>query len=106
MKIPEHIRDYYIWDGINPGYAGIYRKVAGLAGLLIYIFVRWQQNFPDYITKQKSPWVKLSDVKMYSEGLGMDTKTKNRAIRKLEKEELIQVEYLPGRAPLVRLRLQ
>ena len=50
--------------------------------------------------------MKLSDVKMYSEGFGMDTKTKNKALRKLEKEDMVQVEYLPGRAPLVRLRLQ
>ncbi len=65
----------------------MYRKVAGEAGLLIYIFVRWQKNYPDYYTKQKSDWVKLSDVKMEQEGFGMDTKTKNKAIRKLEKAE-------------------
>ena len=105
MKIPDRIKDYFIWDGINPGYAMMYREVAGEAGLLIYIFVRWQQNMPDFVTKQKSDWVKLSDVKMEQEGFGMDTKTKNKAIRKLEKAEFIQSIYRPGKAPQIRLRL-
>ena len=78
MKIPPHIQKYYIWDSINPAYAMMYKKVAGLAGVLIYIYVRWQKNIPDYYTKKKDEWVKLSDVKMYSEGFGMDTKTKIR----------------------------
>jgi len=106
MKIPDRIKDYYIWNGINPGYAMMYRKVAGEAGLLIYIFVKWQKNYPDYYTKQKSDWVKLSDVKMEQEGFGMDTKTKNKAIRKLEKAELIQSIYRSGKAPQIRLRLE
>ena len=106
MKIPDRIKDYFIWDGINPGYAMMYREVAGEAGLLIYIFVRWQQNMPDFITKQKSEWVKLSDVKMEQEGFGMDTKTKNKAIRKLEKAEFIQSIYRSGKAPQIKLRLQ
>ena len=104
--IPDRIKRFTVWDSINPGYLGLYRKVAGMAGVLIYIFVKWQQNIPHYFTKEKSEWVILSDVKMYSEGFGMDTKTKNKALRKLEKEDMVQVEYLPGRAPLVRLRLQ
>ena len=106
MKIPDYIKNYYIWDGINPGYAMLYRQVAGEAGLLIYIFIRWQQNIPNYYTKQKSEWVKLSDVKMDRERFGMDTKTKNKAIRKLEKEGLVQSLYRPGKAPEVRLLVQ
>ena len=106
MKIPPQTQGLYIWDGINPAYATLYRKVAGLAGVLIYIYVRWQKNYPDYYTKKKSEWVKLSDVKMFKEGFGMDRKTKNKALLKLEKQDMVQVEYLPGRAPLVRLRLQ
>ena len=106
MKIPDHIKDYYIWDGINPGYAMLYREVAGTAGLLIFIYVRWQKNIPNYFTKEKSEWVKLDNVKMFKEGFGMDRKTKNMALRKLEKEKLIQVEYGPGKAPLVRLMVQ
>lgn len=105
MDIPERIRHFTVWDSINPGYLGLYRKIAGTAGLLIYIFVKWQQNIPHYMTKKKSEWVKLSDVKMYREGFGMDPKTKNKALRKLEKEGFIQVEYDPGKAPLVRLLL-
>ena len=105
MEIPDHIKDYFIWNGLNPGYAMLYRKVAGMAGLLIYIYVRWQKNMPDYITKLKSEWVKLDNVKMFDEGFSMDRKTKNIALRKLEKEGFIQVEYEPGKAPLVRLLL-
>ncbi len=103
--IPDRIKKFTVWDSINPGYLGLYRKVAGMAGVLIYIFVKWQQNIPDYFTKEKSEWVKLSDVKMYREGFGMDPKTKNKALRKLDKEGFIQVEYEPGKAPLVRLLL-
>ncbi len=103
--IPDRIKKFTVWDSINPGYLGLYRKVAGMAGVLIYIFVKWQQNIPDYFTKEKSEWVKLSDVKMYREGFGMDPKTKNKALRKLDKEGFIQVEYDPGKAPLVRLLL-
>jgi hypothetical protein len=103
MMIPDRIKKFTVWDSINPGYLGLYRKVAGMAGVLIYIFVKWQQNIPDYFTKEKSEWVKLSDVKMYREGFGMDPKTKNKALRKLDKEGFIQVEYDPGKAPLVRL---
>ncbi len=100
--IPDRIKKFTVWDSINPGYLGLYRKVAGMAGVLIYIFVKWQQNIPDYFTKEKSEWVRLSDVKMYREGFGMDPKTKNKALRKLDKEGFIQVEYEPGKAPLVR----
>ena len=103
--IPDRIKKFTVWDSINPGYLGLYRKVAGMAGVLIYIFVKRKQNIPDYFTKEKSEWVKLSDVKMYREGFGMDPKTKNKALRKLEKEGFIQVEYDPGKAPLVRLLL-
>ena len=103
--IPDRIKKFTVWDSINPGYLGLYRKVAGMAGVLIYIFVKWQQNIPHYFTKEKSEWVKLSDVKMYREGFGMDPKTKNKALRKLDKEGFIQVEYEPGKAPLVRLLL-
>ena len=103
--IPDRIKKFTVWDSINPGYLGLYRKVAGMAGVLIYIFVKWQQNIPDYFTKEKSEWVRLSDVKMYREGFGMDPKTKNKALRKLDKEGFIQVEYEPGKAPLVRLLL-
>ena len=105
MDIPDHVKDLFIWNGINPGYAMLYRKVAGMAGLLIYIYVRWQKNMPDYVTKLKSEWVKLDNVKMFDEGFSMDRKTKNIALRKLEKEGFIQVEYEPGKAPLVRLLL-
>ena len=83
----------------------LYRKVAGMAGLLIYIYVRWQKNIPDYMTKLKSEWVKLDNVKMFQEGFEMDRKTKNIALRKLAKEDLIQVDYEPGKAPIVRLLL-
>ena len=103
--IPDRIKKFTVWDSINPGYLGLYRKVAGMAGVLIYIYVRWQKNFPDYITKLKSDWVRLDNVKMFDEGFSMDRKTKNMALRKLEKEGFIQVEYEPGKAPLVRLLL-
>ena len=103
--IPDRIKRFTVWDSINPGYLGLYRKVAGMAGVLIYIFVKWQQNIPHYFTKEKSEWVILSDVKMYREGFGMDPKTKNKALRKLDKEGFIQVEYKPGKAPQVRLLL-
>lgn len=76
-----------------------------MAGVLIYIYVRWQKNIPDYITKLKSEFVKLDNVKMFKEGFNMDRKTKNMALRKLEKEGFIQLEYGPGKAPLVRLLL-
>ena len=106
LKIPDHIKRYYVWDGINPAYAMLYRKVAGTAGLLIYIYIRWQKNYPDYVTKLKSEWVKLDNVKMFQEGFTMDRKTKTKALRKLEKEKMVQVEWGTGKAPQVRLRLQ
>jgi hypothetical protein len=35
-------------------------------------------------------------VKIDREEFGMDTKTKNKVIRKLEKEELIHSSYMPS----------
>ena len=42
---------------------------------------------------------------MERHGFGMDPKTKNKALRKLEKENLIQLHLLDksGKAPQVRL---
>ena len=65
-----------------------------------------QKNYPDYVTKLKSEWVKLDNVKMFQEGFTMDRKTKTKALRKLEKEKMVQVEWGTGKAPQVRLRLQ
>ena len=59
----------------------------------------------DYLTKQKRTWIKLDNVSMEKYGFGMDPKTKNKALRKLDRENLIQLHLLDksGKAPQVRL---
>ena len=98
-------KELFIWGNINPARAMMYRKAAGLAGLLIYLYVRWKMGIPNYITRKKSEWVKLDNVAMARHGFKMDPKTKNNGLRKLEKENLIQLHLLDnsGKAPLVRL---
>ena len=83
----------------------MYRKVAGLAGVLIYMYIRWKMHIPDYITDAKSDWVKLSNVGMDRIGFGMDPKTKSKALRKLVKAELIDLELIEdsGKSPQARL---
>ena len=57
------------------------------------------------MTKQKRTWIKLDNVSMEKYGFGMDPKTKNKALRKLDRENLIQLHLLEnsGKAPQVRL---
>ena len=105
MKIPDHARNLYIYGSINPAVAAMYRKAGGLAGLLIYMYIRWKMHIPDYITDAKSDWVKLSNVGMDRIGFSMDPKTKSKALRKLVKAELIDVDLIEnsGKSPQVRL---
>ena len=105
MRIPANAKDLFIWGNINPVHATLYREVAGLAGLLIFLYVRWRKNIPDYITKEVTECVKLDNVTMDRYGFGMDRKTKNKALRKLEKEELIELVLIDksGKAPQARL---
>ena len=105
MRIPPHAKDLFIWGNISPVHAALYREVAGLAGLLIFLWIRWRKNLPDYITKEVTEWVKLDNVTMYRYGFGMDRKTKNKALRKLAKEELIELVLIEksGKAPQARL---
>jgi len=99
------IKKAFIAGGLDPLKAMMFRKVAGMPGLLIYIFVKWQLGFPHYMTKQKRTWIPLSNVKMQKDGFGMDPKTKMKALRKLEEKELIQLflQENSGKAPQVRL---
>ena len=105
MKIPTHAHNFFIYGSINPAVAAMYRKVAGLAGVLIYMYIRWKMHIPDYITDAKSDWVKLSNVGMDRIGFGMDPKTKSKALRKLVKAELIDLELIEdsGKSPQARL---
>ena len=105
MKIPDHARKLFIYGSINPAVPAMYRKVAGLAGVLIYMYIRWKMHIPDYITEAKSDWVKLSNVGMDRIGFGMDPKTKSKALRKLVKAELIDLELIEdsGKSPQARL---
>lgn len=105
MKIPPHARHLFIYGSINPAVLAAYRKVAGLAGVLIYAYVRWKMYIPDYMTNAKSDWVKLSNVGMDQIGFTMDPKTKSKALRKLVKAELIDCELIEnsGKSPQVRL---
>ena len=99
------IKKTFIAGGLDPLIAMLYRKVAGEAGVIIYIFVKWQLGFPHYMTKQKRTWIPLSNTKMQKDGFGMDPKTKMKALRKLEKKNLIQMflQENSGKAPQVRL---
>ena len=105
MKIPNHARKLFIYGSINPVVLAMYRKVAGLAGVLIYSYVRWKMHIPDYMTNAKSDWVKLSNIGMNKIGYGMDPKTKSKALRKLVKAELIDLELIEdsGKSPQARL---
>jgi hypothetical protein len=105
MQIPEWAVGKFIMGSHNPYIFGSYYKVAGAAGLLIYMWVRFRMGLPDYMTKQKSEWVKLDNVTMHRYGFTMDPKTKAKALRKLEKEELIELHLISnsGKAPQVRL---
>ena len=105
MKIPSHARNLFIYGSINPAVAAMYRKAGGLAGLLIYMYIRWKMHIPDYMTDAKSDWVKLSNIGMNKIGYGMDPKTKSKALRKLVKAELIDLELIEdsGKSPQVRL---
>mgnify|MGYP003115691723 CR=1 FL=1 len=82
------VQDLFIAGSVNPALCMLFRKAAGMPGLLIYLYVRWRKSFPHYMTKQKQ-----------------DPKTKMKALRKLEKENLIQLHLLEksGKAPQVRL---
>ena len=109
MQIPDWAKTKFILGNINPWVAGAcYRKVAGLGGLMIYLYTRWKVAIPNYITKEKSDWVKLDNVTMAKYGYGMDPKTKAKALRKLEKAELIQIHLIEnsGKAPQIRLKLK
>ena len=105
MKIPPHARNFFIYGSINPAVAAMYRKAGGLAGVMIYLYVRWKMYIPDYITEAKSDWVKLSNIGMDRIGFGMDPKTKSKALRKLVKAELIDLELIEdsGKSPQARL---
>tara|TARA_R110000787_G_scaffold67900_1_gene151974 strand:+ start:1093 stop:1422 length:330 start_codon:yes stop_codon:yes gene_type:complete len=109
MQIPDHAKNKFILGSINPWVAGAcYRKVAGLAGLLIYLYGRWKLGLPNYMTGKKSEWVKLDNVTMRKMGYGMDPKTKSKALIKLEKEKLIIVDLTPnsGKAPQIRFLIK
>ena len=109
MQIPPWAKDKFIYGNINPWVAGAaYRKIAGLGGLMIYLYTRWKVEIPNYMTGEKSNWVKLDNVTMAKYGYGMDPKTKAKALRKLEKAELIQVHLIDksGKAPQIRLILK
>jgi hypothetical protein len=51
--------------------------------------------------KARSPTVSLSSARLKQ--LGVDPRTKCRALRELEAAGLISVEWIPGRSPLVTL---
>ena len=108
MQIPNWAKDKFIMGNINPWIAGCYRTTAGLGGLMIYMYARWRVAIPDYITKEKSEWVKIDNKTMDKYGFGMDPKTKAKALRNLEKAELIQVHQIEksGKAPQIRLILK
>ena len=108
MQIPDFAKDKFILGSINPYIAGCYRKVAGLGGLMIYLYARFRLGLPDYMTGKKSEWVKLDNVTMFKYEYGMDPKTKAKALRKLEKAELIQLHQIDksGKAPQIRLLLK
>ena len=99
------VKELFIAGGLNPAIAMMYRAAAGEPGLIIYLYVKWQLGFPHYMTKQKRTWIPLSNTKMQKDGFGMDPKTKMKALRKLEKENLIQMflQENSGKAPQVRL---
>ena len=99
------VQDLFIAGSVNPALCMLFRKAAGMPGLLIYLYVRWRKSFPHYMTKQKQDWITLSNVAMAKYGFEMDPKTKLKAFRKLEKENLIQLHLLEksGKAPQVRL---
>tara|TARA_R100001244_G_scaffold27656_1_gene27314 strand:+ start:132 stop:458 length:327 start_codon:yes stop_codon:yes gene_type:complete len=105
MKIPPHAKKLFIYGSINPAVAAMYRKAGGLAGVMIYLYVRWKMYIPDYITEAKSDWVKLSNIGMDRIGFGMDPKTKSKALRKLVKAELIDLDLIEnsGKSPQARL---
>ena len=105
MKIPPNAQNLFIYGNLNPAVAGMYREVAGLAGLLIYLWVSWRMHIPNYITKEKSDWVKLDNISMRRYKFKMDPKTKSKALRKLVDAELIEMELIEnsGKAPQVRL---
>ena len=99
------VRAIFIAGSLNPAIAMLFRAKAGMPGLLIYLYVKWRLGFPHYMTKQKRTWIKLDNVSMEKYGFGMDPKTKNKALRKLDREKLIQLHLLEnsGKAPQVRL---
>tara|TARA_Y100001963_G_scaffold153058_1_gene239034 strand:+ start:443 stop:769 length:327 start_codon:yes stop_codon:yes gene_type:complete len=105
MKIPPEFQKLFIYGSINPVVPMMFKKVAGPSGMVIYSWIRWRMWIPDYITKAKSDWVKLDNVAMNRYGYGMDRKTKNKALRKLEKAGLIDLHLVDnsGKAPQARL---
>ena len=105
MHIPDWAKKKFIMGTHNPYILGTYFKIAGAAGLMIYFWVRWRMHLPHYITKQTHEWVTIDNVTMAKYNFSMDPKTKAKALRKLEKEKLIQVHLIKhsGKAPQVRL---
>ena len=89
MKIDKtKVKELFIAGSLNPSIAMLFRAKAGMPGLLIYLYVKWRLGFPHYLTKQKRTWIKLDNVSMEKYGFGMDPKTKNKALRKLDRENL------------------
>ena len=76
----------FIAGGLDPLIAMLYRKVAGEAGVIIYIFVKWQLGFPHYMTKQKEP----DPIKQYQDAkrwIWYGSKNKNESIKKVRKRK-------------------
>ena len=96
------VSDLYIYDA-NPTHMTLFSKVAKKGGWMIYSYCKWKMGMPKFAGGPKPKWVTLDNVAMNKWGFEMDRKTKNIAIRKLEKEGLLEVEYLPGAAPRVHL---
>ena len=46
------VQDLFIAGSVNPALCMLFRKAAGMPGLLIYLYVRWRKSFPHYMTKQ------------------------------------------------------
>ena len=98
------VKELFIAGSLNPAIAMLFRAKAGMPGLLIYLYVNgdWLSAL---FNKAKRTWIKLDNVSMEKYGFGMDPKTKNKALRKLDRENLIQLHLLDksGKAPQVRL---
>ena len=72
----------------------MWRKVAGTSGVKVYQYIKWKRGMMKH-----NGWIALPYIEMLKHGWGMNRETKAKAIWKLNRAQLIEIQPLqPGKA--------